>query len=101
MLERPRHAEFNAELDWDIVEQLSVKQLEELVVKTNAPSSQREPVEPPKIDPNVRAAQTELERLLGLRVQIRDRKGRGKITIEYSTLEDFDRVVEMLSGARS
>jgi len=83
-----------------VEKQLSVKQLEELVVKTNAPASQREAVEPPKIDPNVRAAQTELERLLGLRVQIRDRKGRGKITIEYSTLEDFDRVVEMLSGSR-
>ena len=83
-----------------VEKQLSVKQLEELVSKTNAPASDREPVEPPKIDPNVRAAQMELERLLGLRVQIRDRKGKGKITIEYSTLEDFDRVVEMLSGTR-
>ena len=27
-----------------------------------------------------------------------DRKGRGKIVIEYATLEDFDRVVEMLKG---
>jgi ParB family chromosome partitioning protein len=81
--------------------QLSVKQLEELVSKTNAPASDREPVEPPKVDPNVRAAQMELERLLGLRVQIRDRKGKGRIMIEYSTLEDFDRVVEMLSGSRS
>lgn len=84
-----------------IDKQLSVKQLEELVSKTNAPASEREPTAPPKIDPNVRAAQMELERLLGLRVQIRDRKGKGKIMIEYSTLEDFDRVVEMLSGGRS
>ncbi len=50
------------------------------------------------IDPNVRAAQTELERTLGMRVRIRDRKGKGKIVIEYATLEDFDRVVEMLKG---
>jgi ParB family chromosome partitioning protein len=46
----------------------------------------------------VRAAQRELERILGVKVRIRDRKGKGKITLEYSTLEDFDRVVEMLKG---
>jgi hypothetical protein len=31
-------------------------------------------------------------------VRIRDRKGKGKIVIEYGTLEDFDRVIEMLQG---
>lgn len=50
------------------------------------------------VDPNVRAAQRDLERILGLRVRIRDRNGKGKITMEYSTLEDFDRVVGMLKG---
>jgi len=87
--------------DVAVEKQLSVKQLEELVTKTNTPAVEREQAEAPKLDPNVRAAQTELERLLGLRVQIRDRKGKGKIMIEYSTLEDFDRVIEMLSGSRS
>jgi ParB family chromosome partitioning protein len=50
------------------------------------------------VDPNVRAAQRELESILGVKVRIRDRKGKGKITLEYSTLEDFDRVVGMLKG---
>ena len=50
------------------------------------------------VDPNVRAAQRRLEEILGVRVKIRDRKGKGKITLEYSTLEDFDRVVAMLTG---
>ena len=50
------------------------------------------------VDPNVRAAQVELERLLGVRVRIRDRKGRGKIVIEYVTVDDYDRVVGMLRG---
>jgi len=86
--------------DLAVEKHLSVKQLEELVTKTNSPSIEREQAEAPKVDPNVRAAQMELERLLGLRVQIRDRKGKGKITIEYSTLEDFDRVIEMLAGSR-
>jgi ParB family transcriptional regulator, chromosome partitioning protein len=48
------------------------------------------------VDPNVRAAQLDLERTLGLRVRIRDRKGKGKIVIEYATVDDYDRVVEML-----
>ncbi|MGC2197226.1 MAG: ParB/RepB/Spo0J family partition protein, partial [Terriglobales bacterium] len=50
------------------------------------------------VDPNVRAAQRDLERVLGVRVKIRDRNGKGKITLEYATLEDFDRVIEMLKG---
>jgi ParB family chromosome partitioning protein len=50
------------------------------------------------VDPNVRAAQVDLERTLGLRVRIRDRKGKGKIVIEYATVDDYERVVEMLRG---
>jgi ParB family chromosome partitioning protein len=82
-----------------IKDHLSVVQLEDLVFEINVPSVKGD--ESPKkrwIDPNVRAAQQELERLLGVRVRIRDRKGKGKIVIEYSTLEDFDRVLEMLKG---
>lgn len=48
------------------------------------------------VDPNVRSAQTELERLLGVRVRIKDRKGKGKIVIEYHSVEDYERVVGML-----
>jgi ParB family chromosome partitioning protein len=76
---------------------LSVTQLEELVDRTNIPLVKEEtPQRARWVDPNVRAAQTEMERALGMRVRIRDRKGKGKIVIEYATLEDFDRVVEML-----
>ena len=50
------------------------------------------------VDPNVRSAQVELERLLGVRVKIRDRKGKGKIVIEYSNVDDYERVVGMLRG---
>ncbi|MFY9790781.1 MAG: ParB/RepB/Spo0J family partition protein [Candidatus Sulfotelmatobacter sp.] len=50
------------------------------------------------MDPNVRAAQTEMERTLGMRVRIKDRNGKGKIVIEYATVDDYERVVEMLRG---
>ena len=78
---------------------LSVAQLEEVVDRTNIPLVKDEtPQRARWVDPNVRAAQTEMERVLGMRVRIRDRKGKGKIVIEYATLEDFDRVVDMLKG---
>ena len=51
------------------------------------------------VDPNVKAAQRDLERVLGMRVRIRDRNNKGRIQIEYSNLEDFDRVVGMLKGS--
>ena len=81
-----------------MAEKLSVAALEALVVE-NVPG------EPKKTgarwqDPNVRAAQRSLETTLGMRVRISDRKGKGKITIEYGSLEDFDRVVTMLQGGR-
>jgi ParB family transcriptional regulator, chromosome partitioning protein len=50
------------------------------------------------VDPNVRAAQMELQGILGVRVRIRDRKGKGKIVIEYGSVDDYERVVGMLRG---
>ncbi len=78
---------------------LSVEQLEDLVFNTNLPmQKEKQPQTARWVDPNVRAAQTDLERVLGVRVRIKDRKGKGRIVIEYATLEDFDRVLEMLKG---
>lgn len=77
---------------------LSVLELEDLVFKINVPKEKAETPQARWVDPNVRAAQTELERILGIRVRIKDRKGKGKIVLEYASLEDFDRVVEMLKG---
>ncbi len=51
------------------------------------------------MDPNVRAAQLAMERILGVRVRIKDRNGKGKIVIEYATVDDYERVVEMLKGS--
>lgn len=49
-------------------------------------------------DPNVREAEDKLRRSLGLKVRIEDKKGKGKVIIEYSGLEDFDSLLEMLGG---
>ena len=78
--------------------QMSVAQLTVVVEHFNMPPEAQPDRPAPVVDPNVRAAQTELERLLGCKVRIRDRKGKGRIVIEYSSLDDFDRVLEMLKG---
>ena len=80
-----------------VKEGLSVDALEVLVLRARG---LLETPQVPKggarwVDPNVRQAQRELETVLGCRVRIRDRNGKGKITIEYNRLEDFDRVMEM------
>jgi ParB family chromosome partitioning protein len=61
-------------------------------------STAQDPKPKRAVDPNVRAAEQELQRALGVRVTIRDNKGKGKIVIEYASLEDFDRVIETLSN---
>ena len=81
---------------------MSVIQIEKLVFETNVPlQRQADAIRRGArwVDPNVKAAQRDLEEVLGVRVRIRDRKGKGKIVIEYATIEDFDRVVEMLKGS--
>ena len=85
-----------------VKKRMSVLQLEDEVLNLNLPMEGSGPEKAGGgarwVDPNVRSAQRTLESILGMRVRIRDRKGKGKITIEYGTLEDFDRVVGMLKG---
>ena len=84
-----------------IAKKMSVALLAEMVMDKNVPMDvpkDRQPSGARWVDPNVRAAQRSLEAVLGMKVRIRDRRGKGRITIEYGTLEDFDRVVQMLKG---
>lgn len=74
---------------------MSVRQTEGAVANLLNPPEKKEAPER-QVDPNVREVEREMERALGVRVQITDRRGKGKIVLEYKSLEDFDRVVEML-----
>lgn len=82
-----------------IEKQLSVRQTEDLVARLLNPETEGRKAESPAraMDPNVRAAQRTLERALGVKVEIQDRKGKGKIVLKYGSLEDFDRIVEALA----
>jgi len=48
------------------------------------------------VDPNVREAEDLLRRTLGLKVHIEDKKGKGRVIIEYSGVEDFDAILTAL-----
>jgi ParB family chromosome partitioning protein len=82
-----------------IEKQLSVRQTEELVTRLLNPQAAEQKQEKPAIpiDPNVREAQRSLESSLGVKVEIHDHKGKGKIILKYGSLEDFDRIVEALA----
>jgi ParB family chromosome partitioning protein len=76
---------------------LSVRSTESYVQGLLNPESkvkQAKPVE--VVDPNVREAQDTLRRRLGLKVTIEDKKGKGKVIIEYSGVEDFDAILTAL-----
>lgn len=96
--------------DYIVAKHMTLDQVETLIMRMTGlldpvPGMPGQVVERKKsgarwVDPNVKAAQTDLERMLGVRVRIRDRKGKGRIVIEYSTVDDYERVVEMLRGRK-
>jgi len=79
---------------------LSVRQTESyvqgLINPEAKPKKDAKPTQPE--DPNVREAQDRLRRTLGLKVHIEDKKGKGRVIIEYSGLEDFDSILAALGG---
>jgi ParB family chromosome partitioning protein len=79
---------------------LSVRQTESYVQGLINPESKpkKEPKATQPEDPNVREAQDKLRRTLGLKVQIEDKNGKGRVIIEYSGLEDFDSILTALGG---
>lgn len=77
---------------------LSVRATENYVQGLLNPESRaKEPKAVIPVDPNVREAQDNLRRTLGLKVTIEDKKGKGKVIIEYSGVEDFDAILSALA----
>ncbi len=77
---------------------MSVRQVERLVQRM---TTTREPKSPEEVsqDPNVKAAAQELERVLGTRVRIVEKtEQRGRIEIEYYSMEDLHRIYTQIVG---
>lgn len=82
-----------------IEKQLSVRQTEDLVGRLLTPAAGAKPEKSvPVQDPNVREAQRSLELALGVKAEVHDRGGKGKIVLHYGSLDDFDRILEALSA---
>ena len=76
---------------------LSVRSVEELARKGRAPSPRRR--SNPRKTAQVRNLESELRGHLGTKVQIQDRRGKGRILIEYYSPEDFERILDVIRGA--
>ncbi len=75
---------------------LSVRQTEKLVALPELKPELKKIEEAPKLDPNVRAAITELERVLGTRVKITGGGKRGKIEVSYYSADDLTRIYDLI-----
>ena len=80
---------------------VSVRQAEEMVDR-RLPEAKKEPIAGAPKDPNVRAAEQAMEQALGTKVRVVERKGgRGRVEIDYYSLEDLDRIYYRLVGTQS
>jgi ParB family chromosome partitioning protein len=76
-------------------EDLSVRAAEEIVREgRTAPKRRTNPRKPPQ----VMALESELRALLGTKVQIADRRGKGRIVIDYYSPAEFERLLGVLRG---
>lgn len=76
----------------------SVRQIENYTRPAN-PIPRKDKTKPnePPLDPNVKAAIEELERVLGTKVKITERaKGAGRIEIEYYSSDDLSRIYDQI-----
>lgn len=74
---------------------LSVRQTEELVsrIQQAGPDNVKK-LDKPALDPNIRALQDDLSERLGARVAINHgKRGKGKLVIEYSSLDELDGIL--------
>ena len=64
--------------------------------KRSAAKTKTKPPESP-LDPNVKFALSELERILGTKVRIvESRGGKGRIEIEYYSADDLSRIYDLI-----
>jgi ParB family transcriptional regulator, chromosome partitioning protein len=77
---------------------LSVRQTEELVRNAKHASDPNKPGGAPSgaKSASVRDLEQRLMRHLGTRCEVRDRKGKGEIVVHYASLDELDRLLEIL-----
>jgi len=71
----------------------SVRALEEAVRKGSGKKAVKKKV---AVIPEIKQLETELQRILGTRVLLKDSGGKGKLEVEYSSLDELDRILSIL-----
>jgi ParB family chromosome partitioning protein len=86
----------------DIIDRgLSVRQVEDLVKKSHQGQNIiQTAVSRPK-NRDIEILQEELMKILGTKVFVEDKKGKGKLVIEYYSLDDLDRILGVLRAPAS
>lgn len=74
---------------------LSVRDTEALVRRLQSPGADTQATSPARPDPNIRKLESELSEKLGAKVQVQHaNSGKGKLVINYHTLEELDGILE-------
>ena len=77
-----------------VAKSLSVRQTEALVRRVQQETETGKPAKSDTIDPNIRALQDDLAERLGAKVSIaHGQRGKGKLVIEYSSLDELDGIL--------
>ena len=80
----------------DIVHQnLSVRSVEGLAQQSSGKIPKKTKAHKAK-DPDIAILEDELRKILGTKVLVEDKKGKGKLIVEYYSLNDLDRILEIL-----
>ena len=74
----------------------SVRNLEDAVRKATGRGRKRK--RQPAVPPEIKRLETELQRTLGTRVYLKDFGGSGRLEIEYSSLDELDRILIIIRG---
>jgi len=77
-----------------VAKNLSVRQTEGLVKSHVAPANKKKAGK--SKDRDIQILEEEISRILGTRVMVEDRKNKGKVVIEYYSLDDLDRILGVL-----
>jgi ParB family chromosome partitioning protein len=86
-------------LDEILAKGLSVREAEDRS-RARRPKAPRTPL---RRDPNIRTIEERLSRSLGTRVSLQPgrKKGAGRLSIEYRSLDDLDRILDLLKASQS
>jgi ParB family chromosome partitioning protein len=79
-----------------IAQGLSVREVEKLVKNAGKDSSPIETQKKPAENQDVASLEEDLQRSLGTKVRVLSKNKKGKIVIEYYSLEDLDRIIGIL-----